>query len=208
MASRPAALFATTIVVSACGSSARLGADANGGPSLVIPAHFAEGHNRASRAADAGAPTAADAGHLPAPPRAVPDPPPVVTSRQWRYRFVYSKGNITVASVERKDFDRPVPTERRVGRFAVELWVGNELVDRVRFDFPLLAADPAPEGRKRPLHADPAFGPGAETTREVLVPASDRATRAVLVDRLNGHIVTLAWPPDAPESPAGTASPP
>jgi hypothetical protein len=108
--------------------------------------------------------------------------------------------------VTKKEFDRPIPAERKIGRFAVELWVGNELVERVRFDFPLLAADPAPDGRKHPLRQTPAFGPGAETSREVLVPASDRATRAVLVDRQSGHTTALPWPPDIRE-PAGPANP-
>jgi hypothetical protein len=131
-----------------------------------------------------------------------------VTASHWLYRFEYSKGTVRVTKVVRKEFDKPVPTERRVGRFAVELWVGRELVDRVRFDFPLLAADPAPEGRKHALRAPTAFGPGAETSREVLVPASDRATRAVLVDRLDGHSTVLAWPPDLPEPPnASDAAP-
>ena len=201
MSKRLVLAFAAGIVGCA---SARLGSDATGGPSVVMPAHFAERENpaKASKPA-ASSEHAGDAG----PAAAVsqpPDPPPLVTQSQWLFRFKYEKGNVLVANVVKKEFDRPVPTERRVGRFAVELWVGRELVERVRFDFPLLAADPAPEGRKQPLREAPAFGPGAETSREVLVPASDRATRAVLVDRLNGHSIPLAWPPDANEQAEST----
>jgi len=111
-----------------------------------------------------------------------------------------------VANVVRKELERATATERHVGRFAVELWVGAELIDRVRFDFPLLAADPAPQGRKRPLRGEPSFGPGAETSRDVLVPVSDRATRAVLVDRLDGRTIPLPWPPVAGLADSGTAS--
>lgn len=195
--------------LSGCGGSARLSSDATGGPSVVVPAHFAEREDpRKAKREGSGETSAADGG-VPSEPRGTtPDPPPLVTRAQWLYRFVYRKGDVIVASVEKKEFERPVTTERRVGRFAVELWVGQELVERVRFDFPLLAADPAPEGRKHSLRGTPAFGPGAETSREVAVPASDRATRAVLVDRLNGHAIPLPWPPDSKEPPESRSSPP
>jgi len=191
----------------ACSGSARLGSDATGGPSVVMPAHFLEREDpRKAKPAASADKVAADGGaaERQGPP---PDPPPLVSNAQWLYRFVYKKGNVIVAGVEKKEFERPVATERRVGRFAVELWVGHELVERVRFDFPLLAADPAPEGRKQSLRGTPAFGPGAETSREVAVPASDRATRAVLVDRLNGHTTQLPWPPDSKE-PSESGNPP
>lgn len=174
-----------------------------------MPAHFAERENAAKVTKPAGSDEHdGDAGATQSAPNQLPDPPPLVTRSQWLYRFKYEKGNVIVAGVVKKELDRPVPTERRVGRFAVELWVGRELVERVRFDFPLLAADPPPEGRKQRLRQPPAFGPGAETSREVTVPASDRATRAVLVDRLNGHSIPLPWPPDANEPPESTTPPP
>jgi hypothetical protein len=174
---------------------------------LTLPAHFAEREDPRKAKPVASGEAAGDAGASAERQAAPPDPPPLVSRAQWLYRFVYKRGDVTVAHVEKKEFERPVATERRVGRFAVELWVGQELVERVRFDFPLLAADPAPEGRKQSLRATPAFGPGAETSREVAVPASDRATRAVLVDRLNGHTTPLAWPPDSKE-PQESKSPP
>jgi hypothetical protein len=191
------------VLACSCGSSARLSADAAGGPAVVVPAHFAEGRTgKRSLARESPATPAADGGGVPEVQKrnGTPDPPPLTSATQWLYRFEYKRGTIVVASVVKKEFDRPIPTERRVGRFAVELWVGRELVDRVRFDFPLLAADPAAGGRKQPLRESTAFGPGAETSREVLVPASDRATRAVLIDRLNGRETPLPWPPDAKAS--------
>jgi hypothetical protein len=102
---------------------------------------------------------------------------------------------VRVAGVEKVVLPRPVATARRVGRFAVELWIGRELVDRVRFDFPLLAGEGAPpEGARRPLHPAPSMG-GVESHERVRVPDSDRATYAVLVDRLAGTSQPLEWPP-------------
>lgn len=205
MRSRVEQSILLALALAGCSGSARLGSDGTSGPSVVVPAHFAEREDpRKAKPAASGEPGVADGGAPPKVPGPPPDPPPLVTRAQWLYRFVYKRGDIIVASVEKKEFERAVTTERRVGRFAVELWVGRELIERVRFDFPLLAADPAPEGRKQSLRGTPAFGPGAETSREVAVPVSDRATRAVLVDRLNGHTIPLPWPPESktpPESP-------
>jgi hypothetical protein len=197
-------------------SSARYSANPQGGPTLTFPAHFAEGEGSAGKKAhaDAGAPAAsasapsasAEPGDpTPGPPApsvatpstasSPPDPEPLVTADQWEYVLDYVKGRVTVASVRRVHLLQPVPTARRIGRFAVELRIGAELVERVRFDFPLLAADLPPSGPKRPLHEEPRFAPGAETTQTVLVPASDRATKATLIDRLTGDRWPLDWPP-------------
>jgi hypothetical protein len=83
-----------------------------------------------------------------------------------------------------------------MGRFAFELWIGRELIDRVRFDFPMTSADPAPSERKRPLDEPPTFSAGADVDRTILVPATPRATRAVLVDRGTQKTTELPWPPD------------
>jgi len=194
------------LVFSALGcSSARVGAsnparsdsENLGGPSITFPAHFAEGNTGKTEDGGASAAAAATSRTGSKPPATVPDPdPPLKTALQWEYRLEYAKGNIRVAGVRRVELDRPVVTARHLGRFAFELWIGAELVDRVRFDFPLLAADLPPDGVRRPLHDSPRFGPGAETSQRVLVPASDRATSAVLVDRLTGSRIPVTWPPD------------
>jgi hypothetical protein len=208
MTPRCVRVFVLSQALAACGGSARLGSDGTGGPSVVVPAHFGEREDPRKVAKPAASGDVGDGGTASRSKGPPPDPPPLVSRAQWLFRFVYKKGDIIVASVEKKEFERPVSTERRVGRFAVELWVDRELVERVRFDFPLLAADPAPEGRKQSLRGTPAFGPGAETSRDVVVPASDRATRAVLVDRLNGHTIPLPWPPDSKEPPESRAPAP
>lgn len=86
---------------------------------------------------------------------------------------------------------------RRIGRFAFELWLGAELIERIRFDFPLLAAEVPRQGQRRSLHEEPSFAPGARVSRRLQVPASARATRAQILDRATGRATPLPWPPRA-----------
>jgi hypothetical protein len=188
-----------SVLFGAC-SSARVGASETGAPSITLPARFAEGSGEGDAGAEGGPAPLGAAGHAEAgaatssAPGSPPDPEPVTSAVHWDHALHYAKGEITVERVTRVDLPSPAPSPRRMGRFAIELWIGRELVDRVRFDFPLLAAD-VPEGRKRPLHDSPRFAPGADTRTTVRIPASDRATRAVLVDRQTGRTQALTWPP-------------
>ena len=117
-------------------------------PGLVFPAHFAEGEEQ-----DAGAkpvePVLTEPAKRTSSP---PDPEPLRQPEQYEYTFAYEGGIVSVLGVRAQKFREPVVTARKMGRFAVELWVGTELVDRVRFDFPLLAAeDPPPKKRRAVL---------------------------------------------------------
>jgi hypothetical protein len=171
-----------------------------GYPAIVIPHHVAEGSNPDFIPADDGG----------APPPAVsaeplkggqPDPEPLREARQWEYHFVYESGKVRVASVRELLYPKPVVTARRMGRYAVELWIGRELLERVRFDFPLLAAEE--DTRKTvPLHAKPSLAAAATADAIVRVPASARALRAVLVDRASEQAEELPWPPDRQPTPA------
>jgi hypothetical protein len=80
-----------------------------------------------------------------------------------------------------------------MGRFAVELYIGKELIDRVRFDFPLLGADEL-AGGERKWDSPPSFERKLSTTAAVMIPHSERATRVVLVDRASGRVWPLPWP--------------
>jgi len=190
-------------MVVAC-SSARLGGpDGSGG--VTLPARFAEGKNESAKErADAGAPTDGGSAQklekLAARRQAgsLPDPEPLIAARYWQYRVLYDRGRVSVTSVRPLRYDRPVATPRYVGRFAIELWIGHELVDRVRFDFPVIAAEDVKSGPRRPLEEPPSLAAGAAVTQSVLVPASSRATRAELVDRATGSREPLPWPPDHP----------
>jgi hypothetical protein len=180
------------------------------GPTLTFPVAIAEGEGEGKDDVprDGGTRAAADAAPPPAPPDSVPDPEPLRVARQWEYEVLYDKGKLSVAKVRAMRFDKPVVTSRQMGRFAIELWIGRELVDRVRFDFPLLAADEPRLGPRHPLKDPPSLGAGARVSRTLLVPASPRATRAVLVDRATGETLSLPWPPDSPIPPIGAEGAP
>jgi hypothetical protein len=128
-------------------------------------------------------------------------------AEQWQYAVLYQAGGVSVEGVQKRTLPKPVSTPRRMGRFALELWIGHELIDRVRFDFPLIAAEETPGATRRPLHDPPSMGPHAVARMTVLVPASPRATRLVLVDRATEKSEELPWPPDAEPSAAPSAAP-
>lgn len=112
----------------------------------------------------------------------------------------YEQGKLALAQATKREFDAPRTTPRQMGRFAVELWIGNELIDRVRFDIPLVAA-PAAKQTTQSLHAPVALDRGVRTRQTVLVPDSPRATQALLIDRATGNETALPWPPDRPLGP-------
>ena len=196
-------------------------------PGVSVPHEIAAGRNQKvpepvtapaspAAAAEAAAGSGVDA-NAPAPPVSAsrsskgyaPDPEPLRLQDQWNYTLSYRNGAVQIEAVQPVKLDAPVVTVRRMGRFAIELWVGAELVERVRFDFPLLGAQPAdsknPDG-SRPMREPPRFK--VDATVDVRVPASPRATRAVLVDRATGETTSIDWPPDAPIADPGQGSGP
>jgi hypothetical protein len=183
-------------------SAARVGEEQEH-PTLTFPTHF-------EHDADAGATSSKP---TPAPERKnrlsagfASDPPPLYSREHWELELKYDHGRISVASVKARHLDSPEATPRRTGRFAFELWLGHELIERTRFDFPLLAAERPPASSKRELHPDPLFGPGAEVTRTITLPADSRATRAQIVDRATAEILEVSWPPQATPAPSPPAS--
>jgi hypothetical protein len=182
-------------------SSARQPLPTEGTPGVVFPAHFAEGEEQ--DAGTKGEPTAEPAKRSSSPP----DPEPLRQAEQYEYTFEYDSGRARFVAVRALRFQTPVVTQRKMGRFAVELWVGAELVDRVRFDFPLLAAEDPPPAKRRPLDQPPSLT-GGVLKATVLVPAAVRARRAVLVDRGTERETELDWPPhfSSPAPDAGAPS--
>ncbi len=165
-------------------------------PGLVFPAHFAEGENQPAKEVKPK-PKASSVAAAP-PSGSLPDPEPLRQAEQYEFELAYEKGAVSVSSVKPLTFPQPVVTARRMGRFAIELWIGRELLDRVRFDFPLTAADdPKPDGPE-PLTAPPNLGSGVSAKQKVLVPAAARARKALLVDRATGKAKEIPWPPDRP----------
>lgn len=132
-----------------------------------------------------------DAG--PPPGGFLPDPTPLVTRHQWIIDLGYRAGTVVYGGSRRLELPKAAGTPRAMGRFAVELYVGKELIDRVRFDFPLLGADDLPENPRR-WDAPVSFERHLSTRAAVVLPHSERATRAVLVDRATGNVWALPWP--------------
>jgi hypothetical protein len=73
-----------------------------------------------------------------------------------------------------------------MGRFALELFEGPTLIERVRFDFPLLGAADG--------DASVALTPKLRTRIGVVFPATVRGTRLELWDRASNRRWTLPWP--------------
>jgi hypothetical protein len=194
-------------------------------PNVQLPAHFAEGSGakatqngprtdtaptraaESNRAAADAAEGSADAGgHSPTSEAAassgghgdLPDPPALTARRQWSFRIEYDRGTLRVGAPQFRCLPRPVATARRIGRYAFELWLGRELIERVRFELPLLAAEAPRSGPRRALREPPRFAPGARVSTAVQVPASDRANRARLLDRATGESIEVLWPPPLP----------
>ena len=120
----------------------------------------------------------------------LPDPPAASYSEFVHYELQFSRGDVSVLSVESFRPQNPMIAERRMGRFAFELFVGSELLERVRFDFPLLGATTQHE--TDPLES------GLTTQVRVQIPNVLRATTARVLDRKTRRVVEIAWPPQAP----------
>jgi hypothetical protein len=195
-------------LLTAC-ATAHLAQVEPGHPALVMEHHIAEGKGEGSdlpAKPDGGAPPTsyafAPAPNAPPPPPpsplagSQPDPEPLVMKDQWEYQVLFSNGSASVEGAVKRSLPKPVATPRRMGRFALELWIGHELIDRVRFDFPMIAAEDVPGKARRPLHDAPNLSPHATARVRVSLPASPRATRLMLVDRATEKAQELPWPPD------------
>lgn len=176
-----------------------------GHAAFVIPHHIAEGTGEGHDLPAGARPPAPQPPALPLSGSA-PDPEPLLSAEQWQYALLYQGGSVSVDAVEKRSFPKPIATPRRMGRYALELWIGHELIDRVRFDFPLIAAEEAPGNTRRPLHDAPSLAPHAVARIKVLVPANARATRLVLVDRATQKSSELPWPPDREPSDAAPSA--
>jgi hypothetical protein len=116
-----------------------------------------------------------------------PDPAPIIEREQWVLNLRWSRGEISLLGVNRFLLPDAQATPRSMGRFALELFEGRTLVERLRFDFPLLGA-PEPD-------AAPSFAKKLATRVAVLFPATRRGTRLELFDRATNRRWPLPWPP-------------
>lgn len=179
-----------------------------GAPSLVLPARIGEGSEQPGKvppAPPASATPAASASAAPAaPPPApstLPDPTPLKLAEQVEYELELNEGKVAVVSVKAVKLKEPIVTPRMMGRYAIELGIGQELIERLRFDFPGTAADEPMVGPKK-LKAPLDLGSRAIARVKLMVPQSPRVRRALLVDRALNTATELEWPLPAPPPPA------
>lgn len=161
------------------------------GAMLAIGALAAADESRAS--ADVG-----DAGARPdakaADPKAKipPDPPALSEREQWVFVLRWAQNEVYLVKIQKTDMGSPHPTPRVMGRFALELYEGPTLIERVRFNFPMLGGAETPDAGWR---TPPRFEPGLKTRIGVFFPATKRGTRLELWDRATDRRWPLPWPP-------------
>lgn len=122
-------------------------------------------------------------------PSFAPDPPVTEAREHWRYTINVRDGELFVPSPTKIDHGKPVPATRSIGRFAIELYVGETLLERVRFDVPMLRDEPEPASKAT------RFDRKANGKLYVEIPNVERAAFAVLVDRATGSKRRVPWPP-------------
>ena len=123
-----------------------------------------------------------------------PDPPALRSRNQWELTLVYRHGDLALASSRRVRYEQPVATPRRTGRFVAELLRGNTVVERVRFNFPLLGASPS-TGASDKYFSSVGFEKKLTVTYGVMLPDTPRASRLLVRDRITGKSFTVPWPP-------------
>jgi hypothetical protein len=139
------------------------------------------------------------------------DPAPMVERSQWVFDLRWDRGDVWLLGVQPLELPAPRETPRVMGRFALELFEGAALIERVRFDFPLLGsfvqADAQRDGGSSGAHTATSFSQSLRTRIGVVFPAVSRGTRLELWDRATNRRWSLPWPPAqaAPIAPAGAS---
>jgi hypothetical protein len=131
------------------------------------------------------------------PPRGgYPADPPARASRDhWVFDLAARGGKVSVERVKALRYEKPAETPRVVGRFALELYIGHELLDRVRFNAPLMGAEES-QGNRNNLPR-PRFDQGVTAHIAARLADNPRAAYLLLVDRETGDTQKFAWPPTA-----------
>jgi hypothetical protein len=124
-----------------------------------------------------------------------PDPPARASKKQWTLEIAARSGKVSAERATSSLLKQPAETPRVLGRFALELYVGPELLDRVRFNVPLMGSGPVEHSTKRAYH-----NPDTDqvtTSLKVRLADSPRAAYLVLVDRVTEERQRFEWPPSA-----------
>lgn len=125
-----------------------------------------------------------------------PDPPSKASRAQWTFAIASRGGKLTIDKVQASTLDKPAESPRVLGRFALELYVGKELLDRVRFDVPLLEAPPE-QGPSRHSFKRRSRFENVNAKVSARMADNPRASYLVLVDRATGDTTRFDWPPKA-----------
>jgi|GEM_PF-2915990 len=136
----------------------------------------------------------------PKPPEPVleedtPDPPAKSSNKQLIFHLKMDHQVLSVERVERSELKEERVTPRRYGRFSLEAFRGEELVERLRFDFPLL-------GDTRSALDE--VEPGLVTSVQVEFPELEDVTLLRVVDRKSRKKMELSVP--APGEGAASAA--
>lgn len=115
-----------------------------------------------------------------------PDPTPLFTDSVFILSVRFYKGTVSIVNVRREKLAMKAAVERRMGRFAAELFSGPTLIERIRFDFPLINDD---------SHASEVYEKGLDVTVNVRVPESDRPNKFEIWDRANDKRWQFEYPP-------------
>jgi hypothetical protein len=124
-----------------------------------------------------------------------PDPPAMRERAQLIFDLKWDKGDLYLLGVHRIELTAAQETPRAMGRFALELFEGPTLIERARFDFPMLGAGEAADA------STPRFEPKLVTRIGVMFPFVHRGTKLELVDRATQRRYPLPWP--APSADGG-----
>ena len=141
------------------------------------------------------------------PPKAghAPDPAGRADRKQWVFDISHKRGKNTITRVRPVTLEQPASSARVMGRYAVELYVGKQLLDRVRFNVPLTGDGP-PERSHRRVFARPTFE-NVSTRLRVQITDQPRAAYMVLVDRATGDSQRFWWPPSSDGTLVAMAAP-
>jgi hypothetical protein len=130
--------------------------------------------------------------------RIPPDPTPLTSRAQWVFDLRWSQGQPYLVAIHPLDLGAPQTTPRAMGRFAIELFEGPTLIERVRFDFPMLGP-PEPDAG---YDAPPSLTKKLTSRIGVMFPAVERGTRLELWDRATNTRWPLPWPVEDAGAPA------
>jgi len=122
-----------------------------------------------------------------APPKPIPpDPTPLVADSVFVLSVRFNKGEVTVTKVRREKLPVKAAVDRHFGRFAAELYSGPTVIERIRFDFPLINDD---------SNASDIYAKGLDVTVDVKIPDSDRPNKLEIWDRATDKRWKLDYPP-------------